>query len=94
MEEYPLARVHIDTLYVSGEITACVFEEPVCDLILGNLPGVTTVHGGKGGSYVPCLDSTRAQTDREKKNPVPLKVADLTLFDLTPEELCELQRKD
>ncbi|XP_070212643.1 uncharacterized protein [Littorina saxatilis] len=37
----------------AGVLTCCVIDDPVADLILGNLPGVVSVSGGCGGSIVP-----------------------------------------
>eukprot|EP00745_Piridium_sociabile_P030963 TRINITY_DN51384_c0_g2_i2.p1 TRINITY_DN51384_c0_g2~~TRINITY_DN51384_c0_g2_i2.p1 ORF type:complete len:131 (+),score=12.74 TRINITY_DN51384_c0_g2_i2:232-624(+) len=54
IEIFPLAVVNISTPYFSGDITACVIDDPVTDLILGNLPGVTSACPGNSGSYVPC----------------------------------------
>jgi hypothetical protein len=94
VEEFPLAKISVDTPYYTGPLTACVIESPVCDLILGNLPGVATVHGGSGGSFIPCLVTTRAQTLKESKPQTPLKVPDLSVLDIEPKELAALQKED
>ena len=94
IEEFPLAEIDVDTPYYTGSLTACVIEKPVCDLILGNLPGVSSVHGGTCGSFVPCLVSTRAQAERERKPQTPLSVPKDKLLELDPRELASLQRDD
>lgn len=94
IEQFPLANIQVDTPYYSGEIIACVIDNPVCDFILGNLPGVSSVHGGDGGSFVPCLVSTRSQEDKDRQGQKPLKVPDLTPLKVTPQTLSELQRQD
>ena len=50
--ELPIARVCLQSPQFSGEVDACVIDEPVADVILGNIPGAnldafrntTTVH--------------------------------------------------
>ena len=46
-EIFPLARINVDTQYYSGVLDACVIEEPICDLILGNVQNVKTGQKGR-----------------------------------------------
>ena len=39
-EVFLLALVHVDTPFYKGQVQCCVVDKSVCDLILGNLPGV------------------------------------------------------
>ena len=42
-EEFPLAKVSVDSPYFSGEITCCVLDAPVADFIVGNVPQVPSL---------------------------------------------------
>ena len=39
-EEFPLAKVSVESPYFSGEMTCCVLDAPVADFIVGNVPQV------------------------------------------------------
>ncbi|XP_070180343.1 uncharacterized protein [Littorina saxatilis] len=43
VERFPVALIDIDTPFFAGKVKACVVDEPVCDLILGNIEGVIDV---------------------------------------------------
>ncbi len=36
----PVAKIHIDTPYLQGTVEAWVMDKPICDLIVGRVPGV------------------------------------------------------
>lgn len=92
---FPLAKISVCTPYFSGDVVACVIDAPVADFILGNLPGVQSAHGGAGGSYVcDSLVTTRAQSKGEQKPTKPLSVPKVPSLDVTPDELCQMQRAD
>ncbi|XP_072166477.1 uncharacterized protein [Diadema setosum] len=40
VREFPIARVWVDTPFYTGEVEALVMEDPMYELILGNIPGV------------------------------------------------------
>ena len=42
-EEFPLARVSVDSTYFSGEMTCCVLDAPIADFIVGNVPQVPSL---------------------------------------------------
>ena len=42
-EEFPLAKVSVDSPYFSGEMTCCVLDAPVADFIVGNVPQVPSL---------------------------------------------------
>ena len=44
VEEFPLAKVEVQSPYLTGMITCCVLEAPVADLIIGNIPRVSDQH--------------------------------------------------
>ena len=35
----PIAKIRVDTPYYVGEVNALCFREPICELIIGNIPG-------------------------------------------------------
>ena len=35
----PIAKIRVDTPYYVGEVNALCFHEPICELIIGNIPG-------------------------------------------------------
>ena len=35
----PIAKIRVDTPYYVGEVNALCFREPICGLIIGNIPG-------------------------------------------------------
>ena len=39
LRQYPIARIHVNTPYYKGEVEAMVVKKPICDLIIGNIPG-------------------------------------------------------
>ena len=41
--KFPIARVSVNTPYIEGEIEVICMQEPIYDLIIGNLPGATEV---------------------------------------------------
>jgi len=86
--------VTVDTPYFAGDVTCCVIEEPVTDLILGNLPGMASAIPGLGGSIVPACVSTRAQIKQQVNTPKPLHNLHAISHDITPEKLSKLQKAD
>ena len=92
VETFPIAKISVHTPYFEGTVEACVIDDPVADLILGNVPGIRTNHGGKGGSVA--LVTTRAQAENDRKNPKPLPMPKIDKLDVSPDELKELQKAD
>ena len=45
VESFPLAAVEIDTPFFSGSLLCCVIDDPVADLMLGNVEGVQPIAG-------------------------------------------------
>ncbi|XP_070207906.1 uncharacterized protein [Littorina saxatilis] len=64
---YPQAKVKVETPYVSGEMVCCVLNDPVADLIIGNIPGIS----GSADCF-PDVDGVTASTNRaqeKRRNP-------------------------
>ncbi|XP_070190468.1 uncharacterized protein [Littorina saxatilis] len=72
---YPQAKVKVETPYVSGEMVCCVLNDPVADLIIGNIPGIS----GSADCF-PDVDGVTASTNRaqEKRRNPPDKPLVLT----------------
>ena len=90
---YPVVRVHIDTPYFSGEVDACAVENPVCDVILGQVPGCTFSISGPKFHSVNAVQ-TRAQVAKEKKQSPPLVTPPVHSLKVGHEELKGQQKAD
>ena len=51
MEEFPVAWIQIDTPVFVGYVQALCLPNPICDLIIGNIPGVHPEILGSAGRY-------------------------------------------
>ena len=85
----PLARVHLDCEYFSGDCVACVIDNPACDFILGKIPGANFKC-----TKVTSTVQTRAQKAREEKPFRPLLTSKVPQLDITKDKLIELQKAD
>ena len=47
IREFPIARVSVSTPYIEGEIEVMCMQEPISDLIIGNLPRAKEVEVNK-----------------------------------------------
>ena len=52
MEEFPVAWIQIDTPVFVGSVHALCLPNPICDLIIGNIPGVHPEILGSSGRYL------------------------------------------
>ena len=69
---FPLARIHVDTPYYTGEVEAMVMNEPMYELILGNLTAVRKVPGPEwrmeaGAVFLRDRFKQRQTWDRNRK---------------------------
>ena len=39
LRRYPVAKIPLDTLYYIGEVEVTSMEDPICDLVIGNILG-------------------------------------------------------
>ncbi|KAL8590573.1 hypothetical protein ACOMHN_011009 [Nucella lapillus] len=58
---YPVATVYLDTPYFKGDVDACAVDSPICDVILGRVPGCTFTVAGQR------LEATGAVQTRQQK---------------------------
>eukprot|EP00745_Piridium_sociabile_P039410 TRINITY_DN7365_c0_g1_i12.p1 TRINITY_DN7365_c0_g1~~TRINITY_DN7365_c0_g1_i12.p1 ORF type:complete len:1702 (-),score=291.88 TRINITY_DN7365_c0_g1_i12:2644-7599(-) len=93
VEEFPLAKVEIESQYLSGSVVCCVLEAPVADFIVGNVPGVrdSGQPGESGGPF--CMAAiTRARGKHVVEKKTLSQVADV--LNVTPEQLSREQKDD
>ena len=68
----PIARVKIDTPYLSGTVGASCLQTPICDVIIGNVPGARRAEDPDANHHLAGV-VTRAQA-RLGRDTVPLRV--------------------
>ena len=95
--EHPQVITHVDTPYFTGEIQAVAMENPVYDVVIGNIPGARRADD-------PDQDWTPAKTEvlgavttraQKKAKPLPpLKVTKSPVMGTTREELRKMQSED
>ena len=86
---FPLVKVNLNTQYFAGEVLACAIDNPVCDVILGRIPGCT-YHCVEMAAAV----QTRAQVKREERPFRPLLTAKAPQLDITKDQVEKLQKQD
>ena len=94
-QEFPLAEVHVETEFYSGPLICCVIDDPVVDLILGNVQGVAPIPGllvGDDQSIIAAA-TTRAQKKKEETVQKSLPVQEFSDI-VSVQELISLQEKD
>ena len=65
-EEFPLAKVSVDSPYFSGEMTCCVLDAPIADFIVGNVPQVPFLIS-QDESCELAMQNSSAASQRNKK---------------------------
>ena len=65
-EEFPLAKVSVESPYFSGEMTCCVLDAPVADFIVGNVPQVPSLVS-QDESCELTMQNSSAASQRNKK---------------------------
>ena len=65
-EEFPLAKVSVDSPYFSGEMTCCVLDAPIADFIVGNVPQVASLVP-QDESCELTIQNSSAASQRNKK---------------------------
>ena len=65
-EEFPLAKVSVESPYFSGEMTCCVLDAPIADFIVGNVPQVPSlISQDESGELA--MQNSSAASQRNKK---------------------------
>ena len=74
VRKVPIARITVDTPYLSGEVEVQYLPDAIYDLIIGNVAGVRSADDPDPGWQEACAVTTRSQAKKEGKHK-PLKVA-------------------
>ena len=94
VRKVPIARITVDTPYLSGEVDVQCLPDAIYDLIIGNVPGARSAEEPDPGWQEACAVTTRSQGKREGKH-LPLKVASSSKSAIVDKnELVRLQRED
>ena len=89
-EEFPLAKVLVESPYFSGEMTCCVLDAPVADFIVGNVPQVPSLVSQDESCSFAAVIRARSKLVFDKE-PLFQVIQDL---EVTPDVLSDMQRKD
>ena len=89
-EEFPLAKVSVESPYFSGEMTCCVLDAPVADFIVGNVPQVPSLVSQDESCSFAAVTRARSKLVVDKK-PLSQVIQDL---EVTPDVLSDMQKKD
>lgn len=90
----PVANVFIDTPYYTGNVEAWCMNNPVYDLVLGNIEGARLPGEPDPQWTLAQAVQTRAQKREENKPYVKLKVPEVLLTTASPEEIKLAQEED
>ena len=98
VEDMPVARIQIDTPFLSGFVDAVVGSFPGAGLIVDNVPGVLSSSADEMANWCASrhadqLGAVQTRAMSKRSEPKPLKVQSVP-FDITPEELKSLQGQD
>ena len=90
IDVFQLAKVKVDCPYFSGELICCILDNPVADLIVGNIPGLKKLSSPE--CEFSCAVVTRARAKHIiQKKPLCEVPSDLKI---TRQDLIDLQRDD
>ena len=93
VEKFRVADVQVDSPYLKGTVRCCVLEDPVADLIIGNVPGMTEQgHMLDGTRARAAVAQTRARAKHVVKKK-PLESCKETLG-ISRQELGQMQKGD
>ncbi|XP_067659772.1 uncharacterized protein [Haliotis asinina] len=91
----PVAWITIDTPFYRGTVKAACLETPLCDLILGNIPGVRAPDNPFPELTEPVLAvETRGQKRVREEGKIPMKTMESVGISLSRNEFMEMQKQD
>ena len=86
----PIAKAEVDTPFYVGTVEALCLQDPIFDLIIGNVPGAKRSDDPNTEWGVVTVVATRAQV-RSGKDPKPLKMKEVTdKMSINKEDLCKV----
>jgi len=74
VRKVPIARITVDTPYLSGEVDVQCLPDVIYDLIISNVPGARTADNPDPNWQEACAVTTQSQARKDGKH-TPLKVA-------------------
>ncbi|XP_066968303.1 uncharacterized protein [Macrobrachium rosenbergii] len=90
VETYPLAEIYIQSPFFTGTTLAVCMEDPLYDLIIGNIPGTTRLEEPISGAVL-----TRAGAKKSKSTFQKLKTSDSKIsWDMDSKEIKKEQEED
>ena len=89
----PEAKVIIDTPYYKGEVLALCLENPLVDLIVGNIPGARE-RTDPDTNWVPTLAIQSRTQSRQLDQSETLKTPEIISQGITPAQICNAQKED
>ena len=90
----PMAKVEVDSPFYVGTVEALCLQEPLFDLIIGNVPGARRSYDPNPEWGVVTAVATRAQA-RSGKDPKPLKMKEVTdKMSINKKNLIKMQEED
>ena len=92
--EVPEAKVYLSTSYFEGEVIALCMENPLVEVILGNIQGARDAHN-PDSNWVPALAvQTRAQAKQREQSKSPHRTPNIVSSDVTPDQIRASQVSD
>ena len=90
----PVANIHIDSPYLTGNYNVWCMDTPVFDLIIGEVSGARKPHH-PDPNWKPILAVETRQQKKDKAKPyTPLKVPDIVVDTVKPEDIRREQESD
>ena len=93
LRRLPVAKIKVDTPYYKGKLKAMCVDDPICELIIRNIPGSCSPDTEQDATAHLATAVTRAQAARDKKDLKPLKMAS-SIPNVEAAKLCEAQKND
>ena len=90
----PVAKVEVDTPLYVGTVEALCLQDPLYDIIIGNVPGARRSDNPNPEWGVVTAEATRAQA-RSGKDPKPLKMKEVTdKMSINKKDIIKMREED
>jgi transposase InsO family protein len=95
----PMAELNVDTPYYTGIVRVMAMDNPLYDLVIGNIPGARGPNDPDKDWKYPstndvCAVETRGQKLRKTKPFTPLSTPDCPASEASPSEIAKAQEED
>ena len=92
--QLPEAKISLDTPYFKGDTFALCMENPLVNVIIGNIPGARDAHD-PNMNWMPALTvQTRSQAKQPEQTKTSLKTLNIIDRDISPQQIKEAQIND